>query len=163
MASTPGHPFWLLPLEAAEYLPTESGIVPEKTTGPNALKDQVNVYNGEFRGGSGAGGKKLDKNYARSGWRHLYNASITNMRARDAAPRSLVVVPTHEICLYSWWRDGDMFRDACALSAETFVAKRCKLLLGLEHWGIPSITYWGHSCKRYFGVIVPQSVRSLES
>jgi len=156
MASTPGLPFWLLPSEAAEDLSSQSGIGPESTTGPNAWNDQVNVYDRGFRGGKGAGGKKLDQRYARSGWRHLYKASITIVRVLYAAPQCLVVLPTYEIYPYSWWRDGDMFRDLCALPAETFNAKKCKLLLDLEHWGSHSITYWGHSGKRYIRVILAQ-------
>ncbi len=143
MASTPGHPFWLQPMEVAEEMAALRGMQPEQMTGPIALYDQIKRYNDDFEAGRGDGGIKLDEHYATSGWRHLYKSSSVKSLAR--ARQSLVILPHYEVYPFSWQRDGDMFKQYCTSSGETFDAKKCKALLGLEHWGSHSITYWSHS------------------
>lgn len=139
MASTPGHPFWVLPLEScAEHI--NSGWTPEGLTGPGALFDQVKVFQEEFDDGKGT---KLDEHYAKSGWRHLYKQSTEKTLAPP--PQFVEILPFWEIYPYSWERDGQMYRDVCWVSEPTFNAKKCKLLLGLDHWESHSITYWSHS------------------
>ena len=145
MASTPGHPFWLLPMESAEELAQLSGIQPERMTGPVALYDQIIVYNEQYDAGKDDGGARLDERYGKSGWRHLYKPSTVKDLAR--APQSLVILPHYEVYPFSWQRDGDMFKEFCTSSEETFDADKCKALLGLEHWGSHSVTYWSHSWK----------------
>ena len=145
MASTPGHPFWLLPMESAEELAQLAGMQPERMTGPVALYDQTIVYQEQYDAGQGDGGAKLDERYGKSGWRHLYKSSSVKGLAR--APQSLVILPHYEVYPFSWQRDGDMFKKFCISSEETFDAARCKALLALEHWGSHSITYWSHSWK----------------
>jgi len=139
MASTPGHPFWVLPLEScADHI--SSGLSPEGLTGPGALFNGVKEFKDEYDNGKG---KKLDEYYAKSGWRHLYK--IPTEKEVALPPQSIEVLPFFEIYPYSWHRDGQMFREVCWVSEPTFNAKKCKLLLGLEHWGSHSITYWSHS------------------
>ena len=143
MASTAGHPFWLLPMQAAEDLATLSGMEPERMTGPIALRDQTINYLENYEGGEGDGGIKMDERYAKSGWRHLYRPSHLKGVAR--IPQSLVILPHYEVFPFSWQRDGDPFKDLCTASSGNFDAERCKALMGLEHWGSHSITYWSHS------------------
>lgn len=139
MASTPGHPFWLLPLEAcADHI--SSGWSPEALTGPAALFNAALAYQGEYQEGKG---RKLDEHYAKSGWRHLYKQ--LSEKAPAPPPQSIEILPFYEIYPYSWHRDGQMYRDECWVSQPTFDAKRCKLLLGLDAWRSHSITYWSHS------------------
>ena len=143
MASTPGHPFWLLPMEASRDLAQVKGMQPEVMTGPIALYDQVIRYSEQYGGGKGNRGVQLDQHYTKSGWRHLYKPSSDKTAART--PQSLVVLPPHEVYPYSWQRDGFIYEKFCSSSEQTFDAEKCKLLLGLEHWGSHSITYWSHS------------------
>jgi len=52
MASTPGHPFWLLPLERIQRLTGQGGGgMPEQVTGPIALFDQVREYFEDYHNG----------------------------------------------------------------------------------------------------------------
>lgn len=138
MGSTPGHPFWVLPLESCEKN-IGSNAEPEYLTGPPALYDRVGEYKGKY--GHGRGGK-MDDHYGSGGWRDLYP------RPRDVQmlpPQSLVVLPFWEIYPYSWDRDGEAYKPLCWVTQETFSAATCKQVLGLEHWGSHSITYWSHS------------------
>ena len=139
MASTPGHPFWVLPLESCQNN-IWSGRMPEMLTGPVALYDSIKDYNENFDEGKG---EKMDDHYAQSGWRHLYKQSAVESLAPP--PQSLEVLPFWEIYPYSWERDGLMYRGVCWVAADTFDAAKCKLVLGLDHWGSHSITYWSHS------------------
>lgn len=140
MGSTPGHPFWLLPLEfASDHINTE-GISPESLTGPAALYAMVERYNNDFDQGQGS---KMDEYYEKSPWRRLYKAA-----AKESAtlpPQSLVILPFWQIYPYSWHRDGEMVRNVCWVLEEEFNAARCKLLLASDRWGSYSITYWSHS------------------
>ena len=143
LASTAGHPFWLLPLQAAEDLATLDRMEPERMTGPIALRDQTINYIENYEGGDGDGGIKMDERYAKSGWRHLYRPSHLKGVAR--IPQSLVILPHYEVFPFSWQRDGDPFKDVCTASSQNFDAERCKALTGSDHWGSHSITYWSHS------------------
>lgn len=138
MGSTPGHPFWVLPLEACEKN-IGSSAQPEYLTGPPALYDRVKDYRDEYHHGRG---DKMDDHYGKSGWRHLYSPS------RDPTklpPQSMVVLPFWEVYPYSWERDGEAYRMLCWVTQDTFSASTCKHVLGLDHWGSHSITYWSHS------------------
>ena len=138
MGSTPGHPFWVLPLESVQQH-IGNGAMPEYLTGPPALYDSVKDYRDVYDHGRG---DNMDDHYSRSGWRHLYKPS----RDQQKLPQqSLVVLPFWEVYAYSWERDGEAFRDLCWVTQEAFNAATCKEVLGLDHWGSHSITYWSHS------------------
>ena len=138
MASTPGHPFWILPLESVEQH-IGNGAMPEYLTGPPALYDRVKDYRDAYDHGRG---DKMDDHYGKSGWRHLYRASRDQQKL---PPQSMVVLPFWEVYPYSWDRDGVAFTDLCSVTQESFSAVMCKEVLGLDHWGSHSITYWSHS------------------
>ena len=138
MGSTPGHPFWVLPLESVE-IHVGNGAQPEYLTGPPALYDRVRDYRDEYDDGRG---DKMDDHYGKSSWQTLYRPS----RDHQKLPRqSMVVLPFWEVYPYSWERDGEAYRDLCWVTQDTFNAATCKLVLGLDHWGSHSITYWSHS------------------
>ena len=139
MGSTPGHPFWLLPLELTSAN-VNSDASPESLTGPAALYAMVDRYKNDFDQGRGS---KMDEYYDKSPWRRLFKA-IAKENA-TLPPQSLVILPFWEVYPYSWQRDGEMFRHVCWVLDEEFNAARCKLLMGLDHWGSHSITYWSHS------------------
>ena len=138
MGSTPGHPFWVLPLESVEEH-IGNGAMPEYLTGPPALYDRVKDYGDVYDHGRG---DKMDEHYGKSGWRHLYKPSRDQQKL---PPQSLVVLPFWEVYPYSWERDGEAYRDLCWVTQESFNAATCKEVLGLDHWGSHSITYWSHS------------------
>ena len=138
MGSTPGHPFWILPLEFCQQH-IGNGLQPEYLTGPPALYDQVKAYRDEYDHGRG---DKMDDYYGKSGWRALYPPSRD---PEPLPPQSIVVLPSWEVYPYSWSRDGEAFRNLCWVTLDTFNAATCKHVLGLEYWGSHSITYWSHS------------------
>jgi len=133
-ASSPGHPFWLLPLE---YAKDNAGTIenPEALTGPGALFRIVGEYNDKY-----SNGWDLEHHYAQSGWRDTFPRSV-----RKPASQTLTILPFWEIYPYSWERDGAAYREYCWTRMEKFDETMCKLLLGTDHWGSHTITYWSHS------------------
>ena len=138
MGSTPGHPFWVLPLESVQQH-IGNGAMPEYLTGPPALYDRVKEYRDVYDHDKG---DNMDAHYGGSGWRHLYKPSRDQ---ETLPPQSLVVLPFWEVYPYSWDRDGEAYRYFCFLTTAAYSAATCKEVLGLDHWGSHSITYWSHS------------------
>ena len=135
MASTPGHPFWLLPLQKTQHNLPRGGW-PESLTGPDALWWTVEEYKARFH--DKAKPASLDEFYAASPWGELYPTK---------EKETLEILPFWMIYPFSWQRDGNCFRDICLASKEegAFNATKCKEVLGVEGWGSWSLTYWGHS------------------
>ena len=135
MLSTPGHPFWLLPLES---IPKTLGgkTFPEQLTGPIALFREVMRYHSLHGKGSQP---RIDEHYAKSPWKDLFAGSGNQSQA------DLVILPSWEIYPYSWWTEGGNYREVCALGQTTFDAERCKYLLAVDRWGSHAVTYWSHS------------------
>ena len=131
MASTPGHPFWLLPLERIKDH-VKNGGSPEALTGPISLPDRVKEYQDHYHGESGS----LDDHYAHSRRGSLYPARELE---------SLEILPFWMIYPYPWQRDGDAYRNHCLVGQTGFNATRCKEVLTVEAWGSWSVTYWSHS------------------
>lgn len=140
MGSTPGHPFWLLPLEFTSDNVNNEGASPESLTGPEALYHMVERYQNDFDQGQGS---KMDEYYDKSPWRRLYKAAAKENATLP--PQSLVILPFWQVYPYSWHRDGEMFKHVCWVLDAEFNAARCKLLLALDRWESYSITYWSHS------------------
>ena len=132
MASTAGHPFWLLPLEKIKTHVKDGGM-PEILTGPVSLYDEVNFYQSHYHDEDNM---SLDERYSLSGWAPLYPARELE---------SLHILPFWMIYPYSWQRDGDPYKGYCLVGQGDFNAKKCKKVLGLQAWGSWSITYWSHS------------------
>ena len=135
-ASTPGHPYWLLPLEFAQDHFNEKGT-PESLTGPDAVFETVKAYNEDYSA------EEMDNHYAQSSWRHLFRQPTQDMASSEH--HTLTVLPFWEIYPYSWQRDGDPYDEYCSTKGEQFNATVCKKLLGTDHWGSHTITYWSHS------------------
>ena len=134
LASSPGHPFWLLTLEHIQQnLHTIS--VPEDLTGPQALFEKVNEY-------LSSSPHDISTRYAGS------PLSTTMPLPERDSPGSLHTVtklPFWEIYPYSWGEEGRAYIDYCWQRHKTFDDEKCKSLLGTEHWGSHAITYWSHS------------------
>ena len=135
MASTPGHPFWLLPLQhIAAKLAANPFDAPEAITGPASLFETIAEYNDLFHN---TDFPTLDAHYASSGWGSLYPPPIP--------AEELVILPFWAIYPFSWQRDGDAYKPHCLVGQESFDAARCKEVIGVEAWGSWSVTYWSHS------------------
>lgn len=138
MASTPGHPFWLLTTERIrDHL--HDGGTPEQITGPISLRDQVNEYFSKYHGDSSL---SLDEHHAKSPWAEFYPPQNIE---------TLVVLPFWAIYPYSWQRDGDAYKDHCLVGQSKFNASRCKQVIGVRAWGTWSVTYWSHSWSQFGG------------
>ncbi|KIW17559.1 hypothetical protein PV08_04753 [Exophiala spinifera] len=137
MASTPGHPFFLIVLEHVMRTMHEgtSDEGPEDTTGPALLFNKINEYlaeDGKFRG------ENMDKWVSK-------NPTAKQFTPRRGLGHSVEVLPFQYIFPYSWQRDGEAVRDVCWATRRSFSAERCKLLLATDHWPSYAITYWSHT------------------
>ncbi|KAK4939875.1 hypothetical protein LTR10_019943 [Elasticomyces elasticus] len=135
MASTPGHPFFLLVVQSVkDSMGWGSRKGPEDLTGPARLYKMLEEYftAGKFKG------EKLDKHVASI-------PTAKQFTPREGLDHSIEVLPFNNIFPYSWERDGEAVRDVCWATQDTFSAERCKLLLATEHWPSYAITYWSHT------------------
>ncbi|KIV94736.1 hypothetical protein PV10_02474 [Exophiala mesophila] len=138
MASTPGHPFFLVLAESVmrdHNDETKAGQSVEATTGPAKLFYMIEEYNekeGKYEG------DKIDKAVAK-------NPTSKQFTPKKGLGHSIEVLPFHNIYPYSWQRDGEAYRSVCWAARKTFNAERCKLLLATDHWPSYTITYWSHS------------------
>ncbi|KAF7558190.1 hypothetical protein G7Z17_g123 [Cylindrodendrum hubeiense] len=120
MASSPGHPFFLRPLEFAHdelekstsYLRQLLWKTPnaEHMTGPIALRKTIMAYR------------------------------------YSGAEDEVVLLPGRMVYPYNWKEHGD-FLSVCSAEQETFNATVCKEKLEVKKKGSISITYWSHTHK----------------
>ena len=138
MASTPGHPFWILPLESIEENIQED-VVPESLTGPDALFEVVKSYEKEY---ANERNMTLDKHCERSLWSRIYSRALET----DQEPlplQSLHILPNWDVYPYSWGEKA--FVEVCGPGNPKFDAETCKDVLGVDQKGSHSITYFSHS------------------
>jgi inositol phosphorylceramide mannosyltransferase catalytic subunit len=138
MASTPGHPFFLLQVEAVMKVTSEAKMDElnvESVGGPQKLYDMINEYNAED---SKWAGDALDKHVMK------YPTS-KQFTPRKGLKHSIEVLPFQYVFPYSWERDGEAYREICWATKENFDVDRCKKLLATDHWPSYAITYWSHT------------------
>lgn len=112
---------------------------PEPLTGPAALFNVIKDYQGKIKDEDDF----LDHRYRQSGWRHLFpQPARHNSSSSDS---DITILPWWEIYPYSWERDGEATKDYCWTRMDSFDARKCKEILGTDHWGTHFITYWSHS------------------
>lgn len=156
-ASTPGHPFWLLPLEYAQAniakLDGPNSINPEGLTGPNTLGAVVEEYQKEYENGDG----KLDLQYKSSGWQGLYDGDDLIMEKQkwmksaehfaknsiQSLAHSVTILPWWEIYPYSWLSNGKAVKEFCWVKGKDVDEERCKMEMETGERGSHTITYWG--------------------
>lgn len=136
MASTPGHPFFLIVLESVMKKLSEGDLNSvEGVTGPGKLWDMI----GEYQAPEGKWvGEALDKHVAK-------NPTAKQFNPRKGLQHSIEVLPFQYIFPYSWERDGEAYREVCWATKPNFSAERCKQLLATDHWPSYAITYWSHT------------------
>lgn len=135
-ASTPGHPFWVLPLEYVESKIDEN-LTAEGLSGPGALHNVVEEYRDTYAG------DEMDRHYAQSGWRNLFPQPDPILS--DTDDQTVTILPQWEIYPYSWLPIASPYSHFCWTRAELFDEMMCKLLLGTEEQGSHAITYWSHT------------------
>jgi hypothetical protein len=139
MASPPGHPFFKLMLQWAEEKVMSGEKLdnrPEAVTGPIALRSGIEKFN--------------KHEYQNSGSVKTYNEILADPTPfeHEHIEAAMEVLPFHYIYPYSWARDGDMFREFCWATRDSFDAQRCKDLVAVDHWPSYTITYWSHTWER---------------
>ncbi|KFY66713.1 hypothetical protein V496_01942 [Pseudogymnoascus sp. VKM F-4515 (FW-2607)] len=136
MASSPGHPFFLMPLLSllTQIAKTNSFIYwlfhkasAEEWTGPAALYRAILDFNTNG----------LCKEAAA-----LAAVGPFASQAKKTRPE-IVLLPNHWIYPYDW--TVKELRSLCSTEAETFNAKACKERLEVDSKGGISITYWSHT------------------
>ncbi|KIX07109.1 uncharacterized protein Z518_05086 [Rhinocladiella mackenziei CBS 650.93] len=138
MASTPGHPFFLVVLESVMRSLADGsaeGQSPESVTGPGRLYDMIKIYQEPE---SRYEGEKIDKHVAK-------NPTAKQFTPRKGLGHSIEVLHFSYIYPYSWERDGEIVRDICWAAKKSFDADRCKQLLATDRWPSYAITYWSHT------------------
>ncbi len=155
-ASLPGRPFWLLPLEYAQFniakLDGPDNIKPEGLTGPNALGAIVEEYQKQYENSDG----KLDLHDKNIGWKSLYDGDdlieekqkwmksgeyFANNNIQSLA-HSVTILPWWEIYPYSWLSDNKAVKEFCWIKGKEFDEERCKMELGIGERRTHTITYW---------------------
>lgn len=135
--STPGHPFWLLVIEAVAKADQErngSFAWPEDLTGPTKLFDLVGEYDGDQYTGDG-----LEESLANN------PTLLQSYGKRPGMPHKLEILPGYSVYPFSWGADGHYTREYCEVNKPKFNPEHCKGLLGTTYWPSYTITYWSHS------------------
>lgn len=139
MASSAGHPFWILPLESIEDNVSKD-TSPEYLTGPDALFEVVRTYEREF---AHQNSTTLDKHYQHSVWSRIHHRALSGRRELTPPPQSLELLPSWEVYPYSWGEQALI--EVCWPKSPRFDAETCKDILGVDEMGSHSISYFGHS------------------
>lgn len=145
MASTPSHPFWLLPLDLVASGDKPYGDWPEAVTGPDALFYLVNRYLKDYSGGEDAEAK-LDLSLRWSGLKYLYLRSLNEdgLLTTDGVRIHQMVLLGEEMIFPYWWGEKEL-ESVCRAGVENFDPETCKDILDVQSLGSWSITYWSHS------------------
>ncbi|KAF6221148.1 hypothetical protein HO133_002002 [Letharia lupina] len=145
LASTPSHPFWLLPLNLVSKGTKPYGDWPEAVTGPDALFYLVNEYLREYRSDNDYGAS-LDEFLLKSELKEMYVRSLgeKNIRASAEVGMHQLVLLGKEMIFPYWWGEKEL-EGVCKAGEEGFDPETCKDVLDVQALGSWSITYWSHS------------------
>ena len=145
MASTPSHPFWLLPLDLVASGLKPYGEWPEAVTGPDALFYLVNDYMRDYSNNAVAEAE-LDDYLRSSEMSELYLRSLNKrgFRAGAGAPKHQLKLLNHQAIFPYWWGEKEL-GIVCKAGVEEFDPETCKDVLDVQALGSWSITYWSHS------------------
>lgn len=137
MAATPGHPLFLVHLEAIDRQVRggkTAGLLPESLTGPVALREAIVNYEiGRVRHGLSIDPK--------------VDAVKKNSPFADAdyGDHRVILLPSEIIYPYSWGPEGEPVRDKCWVLKDGFDPDACKTRLKVGEKKSISITYWSHT------------------
>ncbi|PRP84922.1 A/G-specific adenine DNA glycosylase-like [Planoprotostelium fungivorum] len=127
MASSPGHPFWLLPLIiASEMKKTDS---PEETSGPTALYNSWVLY------------EKLTKKGPTEVWDYIIQKLGDKFPIRNTVPHATGIIKSQYVYPHSWGSE-DL---ACSIGQPKYNPDQCLKNKEVVKKGSYCITYWSHS------------------
>jgi hypothetical protein len=136
MASTPFHPFFLLPVEAIAQRVNDpgSGDSVETLTGPIALRDQINWYESHHDNG------KTLIPYLRTTDMDKYFYDSHDLI------HSITLLAPEVIYPFSWTMSNENpLKQICSVKEDVYDSERCKDELGVRENGGYCITYWTHT------------------
>ncbi|KAL5002863.1 nucleotide-diphospho-sugar transferase [Aspergillus recurvatus] len=149
MASSPGHPFWLLPVLYVVENPKGDGSV-EGMTGPGILGPLITQYFSSLPSDGDSLRRQLCARIQsmQPGW-DLFCPSRYSL---DDAPdgmqslrHSLILLPREQIYPFSWVDDGEIKACLGAKGNPHFDPERCKKRMGVDLWPSYFITYCTHT------------------
>ncbi|KAL5611873.1 hypothetical protein BROUX41_000555 [Berkeleyomyces rouxiae] len=139
MASTPGHPFFLLPMESvlARFGHKKQWLaLPETVTGPVALRQAIlkyrRLYNWRLLP------KTLEKDLA-------HRIATGPFEKRSDLKHSVNLLHHNIIYPYSWGPDNYDVSEICWVLQDTYSPEKCKEALDTKGKGSVVITYWSHT------------------
>ncbi|KAK9483197.1 nucleotide-diphospho-sugar transferase [Lipomyces starkeyi] len=151
MASTPGHPFFLLPLESVidRLSRNDANTVPEALTGPVALKEAINMYGNQY---AHPGDLEV----------HLQSSILNGMLySQYKMKHSIEILPYWMVFPYSWGQDGNAYRSACSIGSQEYDREKCKQLVTADHKDSFFLTCWSHTWS--WEGHDPNSMKNVES
>ena len=151
MASTPSHPFWLLPLDLVATGNKPYGDWPEAVTGPDALFHLVNRYLRDYSN-DGDAEARLNAFLEGSEMKDTYIPSLSENDVGASARgrmHQMVLLGKETIFPY-WWGEKEL-ESVCRAGVEGFDPETCKDVLDVQALGSCSITYWSHSWNQEGG------------
>jgi hypothetical protein len=141
MASTPGHPFFLLPLLSARAEVAKSRNLlqrpwydwpsAEQMTGPVPLREAILRY------------EKSRQGLGRRATRLAAGGPFAPYRVGELE-HGVVVMDEQWVYPFDWQK-GEEVRGVCSAEQDGFDAERCKEVLRTEEKGSVSVTYWSHT------------------
>jgi|ERR1700761_4282427 len=135
MASSPGHPFFWLPVSYVSDHSRESGVSIESLTGPIALRRQINVY-------------KQNSPAAVSLQVQQSPLGIVYHERDVPTEHQVIILNETLIYPYSWAKDGRAVKYVCEFNEFDFDPRQCQELLRTAEHESYAITYWSHSWTR---------------
>ncbi|KAK9369793.1 nucleotide-diphospho-sugar transferase [Lipomyces kononenkoae] len=136
MAATPGHPFFLLPLESVMnkmngVIP--GGSVPEFVTGPIGLRDDINLYFNNYTDSD-----VLERRLLKSPMLDVFGPQFR-------MEHTVQVLPYWYVYPWSWAGDGAGFSNFCSVYSPEYDREACRRVLETDRLGSYFMTYWSHS------------------
>ncbi|KKF95425.1 Inositol phosphoceramide mannosyltransferase 3 [Ceratocystis fimbriata CBS 114723] len=139
MASTPGHPFFLIPLESVlKRFSREKqwADLPEDVTGPVALRQAILKYRKHYAWQKSP--EALEKHMER----HIFAGPY---KKRPDLKHTVQLLHHNVIYPFSWGPDNYDMSETCWVLQDTYNAENCKKALEVEAKGSVTITYWSHT------------------
>ena len=140
MASTPGHPFFLVHIEGVNQRVKKGkikGLLPEAVTGPITLRDAIVDYEvGKVKHGNSISEKVEEVK------------KLGPFPEPDPRDHQVVLLPSEIVYPYSWGSDGKPVRNVCWVLKNSFNPEECKRQLEVGRKESISITYWSHTHTR---------------
>ncbi|KAL1897801.1 hypothetical protein Cpir12675_002144 [Ceratocystis pirilliformis] len=139
MASTPSHPFFLIPLESVlnRFNRAENWTdLPEDVTGPVALRQAILKYRKHYAW----------QNSPEALEQHMERHILAGPYKKSPDLEHTVQLLHHNVIYpFSWGPDNYDVSKTCWVLQDTYNSENCKKALQVESKGSVSITYWSHT------------------